>query len=465
MSGTTVDDTDAPDRDPVKDSVLERVAGWTDDRLGLAAGSSKYLRKVFPGHWSFLIGEIALFSLVILLVTGTFLALFYTPDTTLVVYDGPYVPLQGQAISAAYNSTLELSFEVRAGLLFRQIHHWAALLFVAAIVAHLLRIFFTGSFRRPRELNWVVGGILLLLAFGAGFTGYSLPDDLLSGTGLRIGYSALLSVPFVGPLLGYLGLGGEYPGAGVLGRLHILHVMIIPAGLLGLLGAHLFMVVRQKHTQKRTALAREDNVVGEPLWPNQALTMSSLFALTAAVLAFLGGVFEINPVWLYGQYEPFEVFAPSQPDWYMGWLEGLVRLWPAWEFTLLGVTIPSVFLPSVVVPGIMFTVMFAWPWIDARWITGDHAEHHINQRPRDVPMRTAIGFGSLTLLMVIFVAGSNDVVAAAIGTPLDTLTTVLRVLTVVLPILVGIITHRVARRLNEPLEPAASATARAAEQT
>lgn len=446
-----------------KDSALDRVAGYLDDRLGLAAGSRKYLRKAFPGHWSFLIGEIALFSLVILLVTGTFLALFYTPDTNLVVYDGPYVPLQGQMISAAYNSTLELSFEVRAGLLFRQIHHWAALLFVAAIVAHLLRIFFTGAFRRPREMNWVVGGVLLLLAFGAGFTGYSLPDDLLSGTGLRIGYSALLSVPFVGPLLGYLGLGGEYPGVGVLPRLHIMHVMLIPAGLLGLLGAHLFMVVRQKHTQKRTRLAREDNVVGEPLWPNQALTMTSLFAFTAAVLAFLGGVFEINPVWLYGQYEPFEVFAPSQPDWYMGWLEGLVRLWPAWEWTIFGVTIPSVFLPSVVVPGILFTIMFAWPWIDARWITKDHAEHHINQRPRDVPMRTAIGFGSLTFLLAIWVSGSNDVVAAATGTPLDTLTTVLRVVTVVAPFLVGVISHRVATRLNQPLEPSPTTTTRAAE--
>jgi ubiquinol-cytochrome c reductase cytochrome b subunit len=242
-------------------------------------------------------------------------------------------------------------------------------------------------------------------------------------------------------------------------------VMLIPAGLLGLLGAHLFLVVRQKHTQKRTPRAREDNVVGEPLWPNQALTMSSLFAFTAAVLAFLGGVFEINPVWLYGPYEPFEVFAPSQPDWYMGWLEGLVRLWPAWEFTVLGVTIPAVFWPSIVVPGLMFTILFAWPWIEARWVTGDIAEHHINQRPRDVPLRTGVGFGSLAFLLVIWVSGSNDVVAAATSTPLDTLTTWLRVLAVVAPIAVGVVSYRIAARLNAPPEPAATSSRTPAEQT
>ena len=432
----------------VKDTPLQRVASWADDRLHLAEGSRKYLRKAFPGHWSFLVGEIALFALVILLVTGTFLALFYTPDTTLVVYDGPYVPLQGQEITAAYDSTLRLSFEIRAGLLFRQIHHWAALLFVAAILVHLLRVFFTGSFRRPREMNWVIGGLLLLLAFGGGFTGYSLPDDLLSGTGLRIGYSALLSVPFLGPLLGYLGLGGEYPGAFVLGRLHILHVMIIPALLVGILTAHLVIMVRQKHTQKRRPGATEHNVIGEPLWPNQAITMASLFMFTAAVLSLLGGMFEVNPVWLYGPYEPFEVFAPAQPDWYIGWLEGLLRLWPAWEWTILGITIPSAFIPSVVIPGIMFTVMFAWPWIEVRWISKDPAEHHINQRPREAPVRTAVGVASLALLAVIFVAGSNDVVASELSVGLQTLTAWLRALAFILPAIAYVVTLRLMQRLE-----------------
>ncbi len=435
---------------PRKQTPADDLARWLDDRLGLAEGSKKYLRKAFPAHWSYLIGEVALFSLVVLLFTGTFLAFFYTPDSRLVIYDGPYLPLQGREISAAYDSVLRLSFEVRAGLLMRQIHHWAALVFVAAIVMHMLRVFFTGAFRRPRELNWIVGLTLLLLAFGAGFTGYSLPDDLLSGTGLRIGYSALLSIPFMGPLVGFVALGGEYPGIDALGRLHIAHVMLIPAGLIGLLGAHLAILIRQKHTQKPSRIATEDNVVGEPLFPSQTMTSLSLFAFTIAVLSLMGGLFEINPVWLFGPYEPFEVFAPAQPDWYMGWLEGLLRLWPAWEFTILGVTIPSVFIPSVVVPGLMFTVVYAWPWIDKK-LTGDDRETHLAQRPRDVPIRTGLGVGGLMFLIVIFVAGSNDVIASNTVTGLQTITMLLRVAVFVLPPIAGWIAYRIAVRLRGPL--------------
>jgi ubiquinol-cytochrome c reductase cytochrome b subunit len=443
--------------DRAKRSPVDDLARWLDDRLRLAEGSRKYLKKAFPAHWSFLVGEVALFSLVVLLLTGTFLSLFYTPDTTLVAYDGPYAPLQGREITAAYDSTLRLSFEVQGGLLMRQIHHWAALIFVAAIVVHMLRIFFTGAFRRPREMNWVIGLVLLLLAFGAGFTGYSLPDDLLSGTGLRIGYSALLSVPFLGPLLGFIGLGGEFPGTDVLGRLHIMHVMIIPAALLGLVGAHLAILVRQKHTQKPGPKATNENVVGEPLFPNQTMTSLSLFVFVIAVLALLGGLFEINPVWLYGPYEPFEVFAPAQPDWYMGWLEGLLRLWPAWEFTIGGITIASVFIPAVVVPGIIFGIVFAWPWIDARFLTKDHAEHHLLQRPRDVPARTAIGVAGLVMLIVIFIAGGNDVIASDTATGLQTITNILRVAVFVLPILAGWITYRLALSLKRSEEePAAT---------
>lgn len=434
--------------DKPRQTPIDNLARWADDRLRVAGPSRKYLRKAFPAHWSFLVGEVALFSLIILLFTGTFLALFYSADTTLVKYSGPYIPLQGREISAAYDSVLRLSFEVRGGLLMRQIHHWAALVFVASIVVHMLRVFFTGAFRRPRELNWAIGLGLLLLAFGAGFTGYSLPDDLLSGTGLRIGYSALLSVPFVGPLLGFIGLGGEFPGTGVIARLHIMHVMLIPAGLIALLGLHMALLIRQKHTQKPSRKATEKNVVGEPFFPNQTMTSLSLFAFTIGVMALLGGLFEINAVWLYGPYEPFEVFAPSQPDWYMGWLEGLLRLWPAWEFTLFGVTISSVFIPSVVVPGIMFTIVGAWPWIEAKWITKDNEEHHLLERPRDNPVRTAIGVGGLTLLVVIFVAGSNDVIAADTSTGLQTITFMLRLAVFILPPLMTMIAFRVATSLK-----------------
>ncbi|HEX9889254.1 MAG TPA: ubiquinol-cytochrome c reductase cytochrome b subunit [Nitriliruptorales bacterium] len=437
-----------------RDGPIEALARWLDDRLRLAGGGRKYLRKAFPAHWSFLLGEIALFSLVVLLFTGTFLALFYTPSARSVIYEGPYVPLQGTEVSAAFNSTMRLSFEVRAGLLMRQVHHWAALVFVAAIVVHMLRVFFTGAFRKPRELNWVIGVGLLLLAFGAGFTGYSLPDDLLSGTGLRIGYSVLLGVPFLGPLLGFLGLGGEYPGTDALGRLHIMHVMLIPAGLLGLVGAHLAILVRQRHTQKPGPGARNDNVVGEPLFPTQTMISLSLLAFTIAILTLLGGLFEINPVWLYGPYEPFSVFAPAQPDWYMGWLEGLLRLWPPIEFTVFGVTIASTFIPGVVLPGIVFTLVGIYPWFESRFVTRDQAEHHLLQRARDVPARAGLGTGALTFLLVIFVAGSNDVIAADTATSLQAITGILRVAAIVLPPLTGFAAYRFAQRLgDEPSVP------------
>jgi ubiquinol-cytochrome c reductase cytochrome b subunit len=139
------------------DPRVRRVAGAVDDRLTVATPLSRLMNKVFPDHWTFLLGEIALYSLVILIVTGVYLTLFFDPSMAEVTYDGPYAPLRGTEMSRAYESSLEITFEVRGGLWVRQIHHWAALLFMAAILAHLLRIFFTGAFRRPGEANWVIG--------------------------------------------------------------------------------------------------------------------------------------------------------------------------------------------------------------------------------------------------------------------------------------------------------------------
>ena len=177
------------------------------------------LNKVFPDHWSFLLGEIALFSFIILLLTGMFLTLFFDPSMKEVAYDGAYPPLRGTEMSAAYESSLNLSFEVRGGLFMRQMHHWAALLFMAAIVVHMARIFFTGAFRKPREANWAIGVALFLLGFLAGFTGYSLPDDGLSGTGLRIASAIMLSIPVIGSWVSASIFGGEFPGHLIIGRL------------------------------------------------------------------------------------------------------------------------------------------------------------------------------------------------------------------------------------------------------
>lgn len=418
------------------------VFRWLDDRLGLAAWTRTGLRKVFPDHWTFLFGEVALFCLVVLVLTGVFLTLFYVPDATLVTYDGPYVPLHGARVSAAYRSVLELSFEVQAGLVMRQVHHWAALVFVAAIVVHLLRVFFTGAYRRPREINWLIGIGLLTFALAMGITGYSLPDDLLSGTGLRIIYSAVLSIPFLGPWAAFLLFGGEFPTETIVSRLFVFHIMLLPALLLGLVGIHLAVLWRQKHTQWPGGGASETRLVGKPFWPTQVFKSTGLLLLTAAVLALMGGLLQINPIWTYGPFDPTRVSAPSQPDWYVGWLDGALRLFPPWEVTLLGVTIPSPFIPGILLPGLAFGIMTLWPFLES-WVTGDHREHHLLERPRDAPVRTAVGVAALLLFVLLTLAAGNDVAAVILRIPLEETTNLLRIAVVVVPMVGALVTYRV----------------------
>jgi ubiquinol-cytochrome c reductase cytochrome b subunit len=402
------------------------------------------LRKVFPDHWSFLLGEIALFCFVILLATGTFLTFFYVPSSTPVTYDGGYVPLQGREVSAAFDSVLTLSFEVRAGLLMRQIHHWAALVFVAIVVLHLSRVFFTGAFRRPREINWLVGFTLLVLVMLEGFTGYSLPDDLLSGTGARIAYSAALSIPFIGPWAASLLFGGEFPTAALISRFFVIHVLFIPGLIIGAISVHLVFVVIHKHTQYRGGRARETNVIGQAFWPTQAFVSTGLFFLTAAFLALIGGLFQVNPIWAYGPFDATVVSSPAQPDWYLGWLDGALRIFPPIEPTILGVTIPSPFIPGVVVPGVIFTLVAIWPFLEAR-LTRDDREHHILDNVGDHPIRTATGVAILTLFGTLTLAGGNDVLAFYLSSGVETLTQVFRVLTLVLPVVAWIVTYGVCR--------------------
>lgn len=424
------------------------MLGWIDDRLGMASWARTGLRKIFPDHWSFLLGEVALFCLVVLVLTGVFLTLFYVPDAQVIEYRGSYEPLVGQEVSRAYASVLDLSFDVKAGLVMRQIHHWAALVFVAAITLHILRIFFTGAFRRPREINWLVGIGLLTLALAMGITGYSLPDDLLSGTGLRVVYSVVLSIPFVGPYLAFLVFGGEFPTATIVSRLFVFHVMLLPALLIGGVLIHLAILWRQKHTQFRGHGATEHNVVGRPFWPSQVFKSTGLMFLTAAVLALMGGLVQINPVWSYGPYDATTVSAPAQPDWYVGWLDGSLRLFPPVEFTLLGVTIPTVFIPGVLIPGIAFTVMTLWPFIEQRF-SRDRDEHQLLDRPYDNPLRAAVGVAGLLVFVVLTIAGGNDVIALVFNVPLEAMTNVLRIAFIVVPIMGFGITYVVCRELRD----------------
>jgi ubiquinol-cytochrome c reductase cytochrome b subunit len=427
--------------------IVERLVRGIDDRLNATSFLKRNLKKVFPDHWSFMLGEIALYAFVLIVLTGIFLTFFFVASPQEVTYSGPYEPMQGQTVSAAYDSVLRITFEVRAGLVMRQTHHWSALLFMAATVAHLLRVFFTGAFRRPRELSWIVGVLLLLTGIGAGFTGYSLPDDLLSGSGLRIIYSAVLSIPFVGSWLAFLFFGGEFPASELLSRLFVLHVLLIPLGIMALLGAHLAMVWHQTHTQFPAPGRSEDTVSGTPVWPKFALKSIGLALVTWAVATLLGGLVQINPVWLYGPFVPYTASSPAQPDFYAGWLEGLLRLWPNWEVVVLGHTVGELFLPAVVVPGIVFTVLLAWPFLEAK-MTHDREWHHFAQRPRDAPVRSALGAAGVTFFTVLTLAGSNDVLAKFLQIEVDSLNAILRVALLVLPLGAGFVTYRVCRDLG-----------------
>ncbi len=438
--------SDGEEAEEGRPSRVARTGSFVDDRLGLARIARTTLRKVFPDHWSFLLGEVALYSFVVLLLTGTYLTFFFKPSQAETTYEGSYEALRGVEMTRAYRSAVELSFDVRAGLVMRQMHHWAALVFVAAMVVHLARVFFTGAFRRPRELNWIVGVTLLLLGIGNGFTGYSLLDDQLSGTGLRIAYSIVLSIPVIGTWITSLLFGGEFPGPDIIERFFVLHVLLVPAMIIGLLVLHLSMVVHQKHTQFRGPGRREDNVVGERIWPTYAVKASGLFFLTTGVLAALGGLAQINPIWIYGPFEPSEVSAASQPDWYIGWLEGALRAMPAWEVRAFGFELPNPFFAGVLLPGLTFGLLYAWPFLEARF-TKDRDEHHLLDRPRDRPMRTALGVATLAFYAVLFLAGGSDVLATEFALSVNKLIWSTRVSLFVVPVAAGLVAHRLCRDL------------------
>src|SRR3954452_4974534 len=424
-----------------------RVARWFDDRLRASHFTKTALNKVFPDNWSFMLGEIAMYSFVILVITGVYLSFFFTPSSKEVVYDGSYKALDGVSMSEAYNAAVRLSFDVRAGLVFRQLHHWAALVFLAAIVTHLCRIFFTGAFRRPREINWIVGLTMLVLAIFNGFSGYSLPDDLLSGTGLRIAYSIALSVPLIGTWLAFLVFGGDFPGSSITPRLFVTHILIVPALIAGLLSLHLMIVWRQKHTQFPGTGRTEHNVVGSYLWPVYTARSLGLFAAVFAVLSALAGLAQINPIWLYGPFHPAAVTTAAQPDWYMGWIEGALRIFPAWRIHAFGYTVSEVFWPGVVLPGVTFGLLYLWPFIEA-FVTRDRTEHHLLDRPRNRPVRTAIGVGVLTFYVVLFVAGSQDIIAQKLHVSIPPVTLTFRVLVFVLPVLAAFVARKLCHDLS-----------------
>jgi ubiquinol-cytochrome c reductase cytochrome b subunit len=432
--------------DSSRRGLLERYVDAVTDRLGADALAGKVLRKVFPNHFSFLWGEVALYSFVVLLLTGVYLTLFFEGSQEETIYTGSYEPLQGAEVSAAYDSVMRISFDVKGGLLIRQMHHWAALVFVGAIALHMARVFFTGAFRRPREINWVVGVLLLILALAAGFTGYSLPDDLLSGSGLRITQSIILAIPFIGERTAYALFGGDWPGTDIIGRLYPVHILLIPAAIVALLAVHLALVWRQKHTQFAGPGRTERNVVGLRVWPGFAIKSIGLFFLVAGVVTAMGALFHVNAVWLYGPYDSGAATSFSQPDWYIGFLEGSLRLMPPWETRAFGFMINNIVYSGVLIPGLIFTGLLLVPWIERRF-THDDREHHLLDRPRDAPHRTAAGAAATSFVAVLFLGGSQDVIAGTLDVSIGHVTSFLQFAAILLPPIVYYGTWRISRAL------------------
>jgi len=428
-------------------TLVERGLLWIDDRLGTAHFVRHALRKAFPDHWSFMLGEINLYAFIVLLGTGTFLAFFFDPNLSKIAYHGPYRLLDGAMLSQAFASTMRLSFEVNAGLLVRQIHHWTALLFVAGICVHMGRVFFTGAFRKPREINWVIGVLLLGVALFEGFCGYSLPDDLLSGTGLRIAISVLLSVPVAGTWLSFLLAGGAYPAAQLIERLFVVHVYLAPAAIASLIALHLAIVWRQKHAQFPGAGRTEHNVIGSPFVPNYAAKSIARFLAVIAVVTALGALAQINPVWLWGPYDPWIATSPAQPDWYLGWVEGALRMGPSFALHLWGHTVPSPFWPAVLLPCVVFAVLLVWPWIDAA-LRKDRRSHQLLDNPRDVPWRTALGVAIFVFALGLTLAGSDDVQARYVHLPVTAITQFYRFFCIVAPLVGFAIAYAVAAELR-----------------
>ena len=418
------------------------AANYLDERLSVSAVLKGFGRKVFPDHWSFMLGEVALYSFVILVLSGTFLTFFYQPSMAEVHYDGSYAPLKGAQMSIAYASSLDISFDIRGGLIMRQVHHWAALLFVAAAGLHMLRVFFTGAFRKPRELNWVVGFLLFLMGMGAGFTGYSLPDDLLSGNGLRIIDGMIKGIPVIGTAFSSGFFGGEFPGTEVVARLYSLHIMILPALIIVLIGVHLMMVIIHKHTHYSGPGRTDDNVVGYPLMPVYVAKAGGFFFLVFGVVAAIAATFTINPIWNYGPYDPSPVSAGTQPDWYIGWLDGALRLAPSgWDISVFDYVIPMGVMVPLIGSLLFLALVAVYPFIE-NWVTKDKREHHVLDRPRNAPTRTAIGAAGVTFYAVLWAGASTDLIATNFQMSLNQVLVAMQIMLLIGPGIAYFVTKR-----------------------
>lgn len=425
-------------------SLSQALYRWFDDRLDLG-DAEEYAGKAFPAEDSFLLGEVALFSFVMLVLTGIFLGFFFEPSTSQTTYEGSVVKFQGEELPAAFASVLQITYDVPFGMFIRRFHHWAAHLFVASIGLHMLRVFFTGAYRNPRELNWIVGTGLAVLAMGGAYTGYALPFDEFAATATGIGYNVATSIPIVGDTIGKIVFGGSFPSSATIPRMYFLHVLVIPLLIAVGLAVHMAMLVRQKHTEAQRdddvstgaagqTVDRDDDtvVVGLPAFPNQAAVSAVVFFLTLATLSILAGFLPVHNIAEYGPQNPAGTPALIMPDWFFMWLYGFLKVLPsALSFTIpgVGIHVSTEFIGGVLLPTLMFLVIFAWPFIDR-----DDEPVHFTADPLDRSWQTSLGVAAVVFVMVASIAGMNNLLADAVGLSTNVLNPTLLAAMIVGPI-------------------------------
>jgi ubiquinol-cytochrome c reductase cytochrome b subunit len=394
-------------------SITNRLAGALEaSALGRRADAilAELRCRRAPLRWSRMFGAATVACVLVLFATGIALMFFYVPSGDTTIYHGVYRPLRGTAMSEALESTIDLSFEVRGGLLLRQLHHWAALLLPASILIQLLVTFFTGGFRRPRRLLWIVLVGILLVALLGGWSGYAMPDDLLAGTGLQIFQGILLAVPVAGAWLSSLLFSGGFPGR-IIEHLYPIHVALAPVLLILLMAIRAWLTYRTGSMRFASIDRSSPASAGPPLWPHHATRSAGMLSLTTGVLLLVASVVTIDPVWLYGPADPAGASAGSQPDWYTGFLDGALRLVPpGWELTWGGRTWTlSILVPLAVVTGFILAVVI-YPFFE-EWLAGDRQDHSVLDRPRNTPSRTATGAAAMVFFGALWGAGSADIIA------------------------------------------------------
>ncbi|MFD1647616.1 cytochrome b [Haloarchaeobius litoreus] len=458
-------------------SRLQRAYEFVDDRLDIE-GAQSFLGKAFPAEDSFLLGEVALICFLVLVLTGTFLGFFFEPSTSEVEYEGSIAEYQGEELPEAYVSVLNITYDVPFGMLIRRIHHWAAHLFVASMALHMLRVFFTGAYRNPREPNWLVGTGLAGTSMFAAYTGYALPFDEFASTAVGIGYNVAISVPLIGDMLGQIVFGGEFPSSATIPRFFFLHVFVLPLVIAGLIAVHMAILVRQKHTEDRrdgdvpgrrgvhadgggegtagggdaarTAIDgvdRDDDsvVVGLPAFPNQAAVSAVVFFLTLATLSLLAGFLPVHNIAEYGPNDPASTPSLIMPDWFLMWGYGFLKLTPSWmSFDLLGIHVSSEFVGGLVLPGLVFGAVAVWPFLDY-----ESEPTHFTADPFERPRQTAVGIAGVVFIMVASIAGMDVIVADLLETNTAAIKPYLTAALLLVPTVAGAVTYLVIDRTGD----------------